>query len=64
MGADLEALTKEAAAIAVARIFRELQEAAPPASAGQPALDRLQGGPLSSQELQCVLDLCSMLCLQ
>ena len=52
VGADLEALTKEAAAIAVTRIFRELREAGAAAGA-PPGLDRMQGGPLTPEELKC-----------
>lgn len=55
VGADLEALTKEAAAIAVTRIFRELREAG--AAGEEPELDRMQGGPLTPEELKCVLRL-------
>lgn len=53
VGADLEALTKEAAAIAVTRIFRELREAG--AAGEEKELDRMQGGPLTPEELKCVL---------
>lgn len=52
VGADLEALTKEAAAIAVTRIFRELREGDAAAGGDAPPPDRIQGGPLTPEELK------------